>query len=77
MKSRKNKTNHDLIHRALVQRSRVRKEFERFDADQSGYITKQEVLNVIVAVHELMGFHASPVVSKAMYFWYRPNSPSP
>ena len=49
LKSRKNKTNHDLIHRALVQRSRVRKEFERFDADQSGYITKQELMALIQA----------------------------
>ena len=49
MKSRKNKTNMDLIHRALVQRSRVRKEFERFDADQSGYITKEELMALIQA----------------------------
>ena len=49
MKSRKNKTNMDLIHRALVQRSRVRKEFERFDVDQSGYITKEELMAVIQA----------------------------
>merc|ERR1712226_282021 len=49
MKSRKNKTNMDLIHRALVQRSRVRKEFERFDADNSGYITKQELMALIQA----------------------------
>ena len=49
MKSRKNKTNMDLIHRALVQRSRVRKEFERFDADNSGYITKEELMALIQA----------------------------
>ena len=49
LKSRKNKTNMDLIHRALVQRSRVRKEFERFDADKSGYITKEELMALIQA----------------------------
>ena len=49
LKSRRNKTNMDLIHRALVQRSRVRKEFERFDADGSGYITKEELLALVQA----------------------------
>ena len=56
---------------------RLKWTFTLYDLNKDGYITKQEVLNVIVAVHELMGFHASPVVSKAMYFWYRLNSPGP
>ena len=47
VKSRKGKTNQDLIHRALVQRSKVRKEFERFDKDNSGFITKDELMEVI------------------------------
>ena len=45
----KNKTNADLVHRALVQRSNIRKEFERFDEDGSGYITQEELLQVIQA----------------------------
>ena len=49
LKSHKGKTNQDLIHRALVQRSRVRKEFERFDQDNSGFITKEELMAVIQA----------------------------
>ena len=38
-----------MIHRALVQRLRIRKEFERFDKDNSGFITKQELLEVLKA----------------------------
>merc|ERR1712141_980299 len=49
VKSRKGKNNQDLIHRALVQRSKVRKEFERFDKDNSGFITKEELMAVIQA----------------------------
>ena len=49
IKSRKNKTNMDLVHRALVQRAKIRKEFERYDEDKSGYITKDELLEVIQA----------------------------
>ena len=45
--SRKGKTNRDLIHRALVQRLRIRKEFERFDKDQSGFISKIELMQVL------------------------------
>ena len=41
---------------------RLKWTFTLYDLNKDGYITKQEVLNVIVAVHELMGFHASPVV---------------
>ena len=36
--------------------------FTLYDLNKDGYITKQEVLNVMVAVHELMGVHASPLV---------------
>ena len=43
----RNKTNGDLIHRALVQRSRIRKEFARFDVDNSGFISKDEFREVI------------------------------
>ena len=39
--------------------------FTLYDLNKDGYITKQEVLNVMVAVHELMGIHASPLVSKS------------
>ena len=49
LKSCKGKTIQNLIHRALVQRSRVRKEFERFDKDGSGFITKEELMAVIQA----------------------------
>ena len=45
--NRRTKTNGDLIHRALVQRSRIRKEFARFDADNSGFISKEELLQVL------------------------------
>ena len=47
IKSRKYKTNMDLLHRALVLRSSIRKEFEEFDIDQSGYVTKDELVEVI------------------------------
>ena len=47
LKSRKDKTSQDLIHRALVQRSKIRKSFQRFDEDNSGYITKDEFMSVI------------------------------
>ena len=36
--------------------------FTLCDLNKDGFITKQEVLNVMVAVHELMGVHASPLV---------------
>ena len=36
-------TNKNLIHRALVQRSKTRKMFEKYDADGSGYITVDEM----------------------------------
>ena len=36
--------------------------FTLYDLNKDGYITKQEVLNVIIAVHELMGIHGDPPV---------------
>ena len=36
--------------------------FTLYDLNGDGYITKQEVLNVMIAVHELMGVHGSPMV---------------
>ena len=45
--NRSNATNKNLIHRALVQRSRIRKEFAIFDADKNGVITKDEFLQII------------------------------
>ena len=47
---------------------RLKWTFTLYDLNKDGYITKQEVLNVIVAVHELMGFHASPVVSSTYLY---------
>ena len=47
LKSRKYKTNRDLLHRALVTRSKIRKEFEEYDRDHSGYVTKDELIEVI------------------------------
>ena len=47
LSSRRNKTNRDLIHRALVQRLRIRKEFEHFDQDNSGFISKDELIQVL------------------------------
>ena len=43
---------------------RLKWTFTLYDLNKDGYITKQEVMNVMVAVHELMGIHASPLVSK-------------
>ena len=39
----KNFNNKYLIHRALVQRSKARKQFMKFDKDGSGYITMEEI----------------------------------
>ena len=47
-----NSTSKNLIHRALVQRSKARKAFEKFDKDGSGFITTEELLEVF---EELMG----------------------
>ena len=46
-KTGRNKTDGDLIHRVLVQRSRIRREFTRFDVDSSGFVTKEEFLQVV------------------------------
>ena len=43
---------------------RLKWTFTLYDLNKDGYITKQEVMNVMVAVHELMGIHASPLVRK-------------
>lgn len=47
-----NTTSKNLIHRALVQRSKSRKAFEKFDKDGSGYVTTEELMEVF---EELMG----------------------
>ena len=47
--SQRGKTHQDLLHRALVHRSGIRKEFQRFDMDNSGYVTEDELLEVIRA----------------------------
>ena len=36
--------------------------FTLYDLNKDGYITKQEVTNVVIAVHELMGVQGSPAV---------------
>jgi len=41
---------------------RLKWTFTLYDLNKDGYITKQEVMNVMVAVHELMGIHASPLI---------------
>ena len=46
---------------------KLRWTFTLYDLNKDGYITKQEVLNVMVAVHELMGVHASPLVRLLMF----------
>ena len=46
-KRMRDKTNHDLVYRALLVRSVLRKDFTRFDEDKSGYITKDELIQVI------------------------------
>ena len=43
----KDKTNKDCIHRALIQRSSIRRDFHKYDADGSGYITKDELKFVL------------------------------
>ena len=46
---------------------KLRWTFTLYDLNKDGYITKQEVLNVMVAVHELMGVHASPLVRFVLF----------
>ena len=36
-----------MVHRALVQRLLIRKEFEHFDKDNSGFISKEELIQVL------------------------------
>ena len=43
---------------------RLKWTFTLYDLNKDGYITKQEVMNVMVAVHELMGIHACPLVNR-------------
>jgi Ca2+-binding EF-hand superfamily protein len=42
---------------------KLRWTFTLYDLNKDGFITKQEVTNVVLAVHELMGIHGSPQVS--------------
>ena len=35
------------VYKALSQRSEIRKEFKKYDTDESGYITKGELLDVV------------------------------
>ena len=39
----------NLLYRALFQLSLIRKEFQKFDIDESGYITKDELLQVVMS----------------------------
>ena len=41
---------------------KLRWTFTLYDLNKDGYITKQEVNNVVLAVHELMGIHGAPQV---------------
>ena len=41
---------------------KLRWTFTLYDLNKDGFITKQEVTNVVLAVHELMGIHGSPQV---------------
>ena len=54
--SMKNSGNCNLIHRALVQRSKARKQFKKWDKDGNGYITVEEVKLVF---KERAGCHVS------------------
>ena len=42
----KNTSNRNLIHKALVERSKLRKQFLKFDKDGSGYVTVDEAKQV-------------------------------
>ena len=56
---------------------RLKWTFTLYDLNKDGYITKQEVMNVMVAVHELMGIHASPLVSKKKDQMHQKNAKMP
>ena len=47
MNNMKDKTNKDCIHRALIQRSSIRRDFHKYDADGSGFITRDELKQVL------------------------------
>jgi len=42
---------------------RLRWTFTLYDLNGDGYITRREVLDVVLAVHDLMGLHGSPTVN--------------
>ena len=44
--SMEDQTDKNVLHRVLVLRSKARKEFQKFDKDGSGYITKEEIKEV-------------------------------
>ena len=48
---------------------KLRWTFTLYDLNKDGYITKQEVTNVVLAVHELMGIHGSPQVQLHLIFF--------
>ena len=52
---------------------KLRWTFTLYDLNKDGYITKQEVTNVVLAVHELMGIHGSPQVNLhlTLFLFYR------
>ena len=52
---------------------KLRWTFTLYDLNKDGYITKQEVTNVVLAVHELMGIHGSPQVhlDLTLFLFYR------
>ena len=45
---------------------KLRWTFTLYDLNKDGFITKQEVTNVVLAVHELMGVHGSPPVGNSI-----------
>ena len=47
--SRNHKTDRDLLHRALVTRSKIRTEFKMYDRNHSGYVSKGELIQAIKA----------------------------
>ena len=47
MDNMKDKTSKDIIHRALIHRSSIRRDFHKYDADGSGFITKDELKEVL------------------------------